>query len=56
MIDEFVVNRVTWHTFHDVTLGLLVGKRYGGNEIGAEINTQDGDGTKRQRYISEDEQ
>jgi len=56
MIDELIVDWITWHSLHDVALRLFVRQRNGGNHVGAEINTQDRDGAERQRNVANDEE
>ena len=55
MIDKFIVQRITWHSLHDVTLGLLVRQGDRWHKVGPKVDTEDGDGAEWQRNVGEDE-
>ena len=56
VINEFVMQRITRKSFHDVTLCCLVRQWDGGNHVSAEVDTEDRDGAERQWNISDNEQ
>jgi len=56
VVDQFISNGVTRHTLHDVTLGLFVGEGDGWDHVGSKVDTEDGDGAKRQRNVCNDEE
>jgi len=56
VIDQFIIDRVARHSFHDVALRLLVSQRDGRHHVSAEVNTEDGDCAERQRNVGDDEQ
>jgi hypothetical protein len=49
LVHEFVRRRVSRHSQHDVGFGFLVGQRDGGENVGAQIDAQDGDCAERER-------
>ena len=56
IVDKLVTLRITWHTFHDVTLGLFVRERDCGHHVCAEIDAEDRDGSERQWNTGDDEE
>merc|ERR1719188_213732 len=56
LIDKFVSEGVPGLSLHDVGLCLLVGHGDGGHHVGSQVDTQDGDGSKRKWDISQDEE
>jgi hypothetical protein len=49
LVHKFVRRRVSRHSQHDVGFGFLVGQRDGGENVGAQIDAQDGDCAERER-------
>jgi len=47
--------RIAWHPLHDVALCLFIRQRDGWHEVGAEVDTEDGNGAEWQRDVSKDE-
>jgi len=54
-VDEFVMLWITRHPLHDVALRLFICQRDGWHKVGAEVDTEDGNGAEWQRDISKDE-
>jgi len=55
LVDKTVALGVSRRSLHDVALGLFVGKRDGRQEIGSQIDTENGDGTERKWDAAYDE-
>ena len=47
---------VAWHALHDVTLGLLVRQRDGGQEICAQVDAEDRDCAEGEGDVGKDEE
>jgi hypothetical protein len=47
LVHEFVRRRVSRHSQHDVGFGFLVGQRDGGENVGAQVDAENGDGPER---------
>ena len=56
VVDEFIVQRISRQSFHDVALGWLVGERDGRHHVSAEVDAEDRDGAERQWNVGDDEQ
>ena len=56
LVHKLVSLGVTWSSLHDIQFSLLVGQGDGGDHVSSQVNTQNGDSTKGQRDIRNDEQ
>ncbi|GMS85840.1 hypothetical protein PENTCL1PPCAC_8015, partial [Pristionchus entomophagus] len=54
LIDQFVMERVTRSSLHDVRLGLFISERNGGDHVSSQINAEDSDGSERKGNTEED--
>lgn len=51
MIDKLIIEWISRHAFHDVTLRGLIGQRDGWDHVSTEVDTEDGDRTERQGSV-----
>merc|ERR1712004_171652 len=56
LVDKLVCERVPWLSLHDVALGELVGHRDSGHHVRSQVDAENGDGSKGQGHVSQDEE
>ena len=55
-VHQFILDGVTRLTFHDVVLGMFVGKRNSRYHVGSQVDTQNGNGSQWQRNVEQDKE